>query len=228
MKLGIDIINHGRPRILELCLASIKRLQREIEEEIIPVVVSEDDLDLCGQYGVHHIRRANKPVNQKWNKGAQWLRTQEVDYVMISGSDDVYSTELIRNIFAEMHNGTSLIGILDVHFYGTYGAYKNNLFKLSCKNMAGVAKTISKEIMDKIEWNPCKVERNHGMDGIISKTIAPYVTTTAIVNGMCVDVKSPDSMNRITLWGRKIKNSLDPQTFYDILSPEELKILMSI
>lgn len=229
VKLGICTINHGRKKILHLYLASIKRLRQEIEDELVVVVVSdEEDKDLCERYGVHHIIRPNKPTSVKWDVGCAWLRTQEVDYVCIMGSDDIASTELMKNILREMRNGYSVIGIKEIFFYGTYGRYKGLLLRFICKRICGVAKTISKEVLDKIDWKVSYIERNHGMDALISKRIRQHIKSEKIVEGMCFDIKTEHNMNRISLWSQKVKTPSDPELLYSILSEEEKKILLNI
>lgn len=229
MRLGICTINHGRQKILHLYLASIKRLRENVEDEIVVVVVSgEEDKDLCGRYDVHHITRPNKPTSVKWDVGCAWLREQEVNYVMILGSDDVVSTPLMLNILHEMRNGYSVIGIKEIFFYGTYGRYNGLLLRFICKKISGVAKTISKEIMDKIDWKICYIERNHGMDALITKRTRPHIKTEKIVEGICVDVKSEHNMNRISLWSQKVKTPSDPELLFSILGEEEKEILLNI
>jgi hypothetical protein len=63
------------------------------------------------------------------------------------------------------------------------------------------------------------------MDGDCLKNMLPYIKTRTIADGMVVDVKNFESLNKITLWMSKIKDAEDPQKFYDILSDEEKQIL---
>lgn len=229
MKFGICTINYKRPQVFELWVASIKRLRAFAG--FFPVVcVSElEDQDICLRNDIHFIHRQNKPVTRKWNRGFQWLRMQEVDYAMICGSDDLISNELLADLIRGMEQDYDLIGIKDIFFYGTSGQYKNKLFYKQCKSMLGVCKTIHRRVLDKLEWNPYTQDRNFGMDGMVSRAIAPYVTSTYYAQGSCTDIKTKDgNLNRINMWADKIKQPCDRLMLWNYLSEEEKKILNAI
>jgi hypothetical protein len=56
----------------------------------------------------------------------------------------------------------------------------------------------------------------------------PHVKSRAIVEGMVVDVKSRESLNKFSFWHGRDLALCPPETFYQILSEEEKQILKEI
>ena len=225
MKIGIVTINYNRPRILDLWLASIDRLRKDVGWFPAVVVSERGDADACADHGVHHIYQENEPVSFKWNTGVQWLMDQGVDYVMIVGSDDIVSNELMKNIWAAAEQGYDVIGVDKLCFYGNIRGRSGLLIPLHQRHMLGVCKTISRSVLEPINGVVCPTGRGSGMDALVSKTIAPYVKSTKIVDGLVVDVKSRRNINKLSYWAAKVKHRLPLEHFYIILSKEERILL---
>jgi len=223
--IGIVTINYNRPRILDLWLASIDRLRKAVGWFPAVVVSERVDADACADHGVHHIYQENEPVSFKWNTGVQWLMEQGVDYVMIVGSDDIVSNDLMRNIQEAATQGYDVIGVDKLCFYGNIRGRSGLLIPLQQHRMLGVCKTISRSVLEPINGVICPTGRNYGMDALVTKTIAPYVRSTRIVDGLVVDVKSRRNINKLSYWAAKVKHRLPLAHFYIILSKEE-KILL--
>ena len=226
-KIGIVTINHGRPRVLHLWLASIKRLRSEFGFIPAVVVSGADDEFICSCYDVHHITQENKPVSLKWNTAFAYMRSIGVSYVTISGSDDIIPTELYRNILEETGKGTDLIGVNTLWFYAGDGAYRGKTVRLNGQRLLAPAKTISAKVLDNIDWVICPTEKNWGMDAIMDQAIKPYWQTRVFVDGVVVDVKTRFNLNHFTVWGNRLP-VVDSQEFYKLLSEEELEILKTL
>lgn len=229
MNFGIATINSGRKRVFELWCASIRRLRQDTQIYIPAVCTSgEEDKPICDEYHIAHFTQENKPVSLKWNTSFKYLRDIGCEYALVLGSDDLISTDLLRALMKEMDKGTSVIGINTVYFYATEGMHKGQLAKFKSGQILGVAKAIHKSALDPIGWHICPVAKNFGIDhGIMDKAIQPYVTTKAFVEGVCVDVKTKDNINKWTAFG-KTRPIVDSKLFYDILSEEEIKLLRRI
>jgi hypothetical protein len=232
MHFGIITINHHRPQILRLFCASINRLRNDIGINFPVICVSEqEDETMCSQYGIGHITYPNEPATEKWNQGMMYLKDLDLDYVIIMGSDDIMSTECLRNIMFEMNNDVDLIVLKTIFVYDTDGKYRGTLKRITTKGFFGVGKTINKRILDAVNWRPWEYSapRNWGMDSICSRNISEYVKTTAVVEGMIVDCKSQQSLNKFSMfhYNRHGQNE-DSTKFFDILSPEEIGILNGI
>jgi hypothetical protein len=225
---GIITVSHNRPKVLELWCASIKRLRYDLDCYIPAVCISDKaDKIICDKYNIVHFTQENQPVSEKFNRAFRYAWTMDWDYVIILGSDDIMSTQLLRNLATEMEKGTSLIGINGIYFYCGDGRYRGRMVRLESGSMLGVAKTISKGILDNCGWRPFPEHKNWGIDAVGSKTIAPHVTTKSIVYGDCFDVKTQVNLNKWTCFGLR-KPLIDPNVFYNILSEEEKQLLLML
>ena len=225
---GIATINYGRPGVLRLWCASIRRLRAELDMFIPAVVVSgEEDKAICNEYKIWHVTQQNRPVTEKFNRSYAYMKSQGLDYVVLSGSDDIMSTQLVRNLMVEMEKGTDLIGVTSIYFYAGDGLMRGKLVRLDHRNILAPAKTVSAKVLDGCDWRPWNIEKNWGMDAIFAKSIAPHVKTKKAVGGMVVDVKTRVNLNSFNIWGRRLP-VVDPQELYGWLSNEELTILNSL
>ena len=225
---GLVTINYNRPRTLQLFLYSIDRLRKEFGWFPVVCVSEKTDCRACQKHNVHHIYQENYPVSEKWNTGVRWMMTQEVNYIMIIGSDNIISSGLFRNIINSADQEYDLIGINSLYFYGNIRDHEIVFIPLRKNFMLGPARTIHRSVIEYIDGNICPGEHNSGMDYIMTRTIAPYIKSEKIVSGMLVDIKSRKNIHPINYWCRTIKERSDPQFFYDILSDKELSALSRI
>ncbi len=229
--LGIITASYRRPKILELWCASIERIRRELPLNIhlSTVVVSGiEDRRICDKYNILHINCNNHPVSDKFNKGMEYMGKTNVDYVMISGSDDIFSTDTIKKIMAKMEEGYHVIGLNSIYFYSTDGIYKEKLCCLKGQRMLGVGKTISKEVLEKVDYRPWHKDKSWNLDALVIQSIAPYASSYSILSDtVVVDCKSKFNLNKASFWFKKLPE-IDPNIFYDILGEEEKQILKTI
>jgi hypothetical protein len=225
--LGFLTINHGRPQVLQMWLSQIARIRTTLDTYFPAVVTSgEEDRAICEQYHVQHCTMPNKPVTRKWNRSLKYLKDIGADYIMILGSDDFISAELVQNTVAQMDKGIDVIGINTLHFYCAQGVDKGKLSRMERPKgspLLGVAKTVSSRVLDQCDWKLWNEDKNWGMDSIATKTIRQYAKSYATVEGMVVDVKTKQNLNSFNVFKRY--PMVSPVEFYNILSGEELEIL---
>lgn len=221
---GIVTINSGRPKVLKLWCSQIDRLRYDMSMLFPAVCVSGDeDKRICEEYAVDHITWGNKPVTQKWVQGFKYMRELNVSYVLILGSDDIMSSDLLHTEIKQMERGIDLIGVDKIYFYAGDGPHRGQMTSIMGRKILAPAKVISAKVLDKIDWLICPTDKNWGMDAIMDKTIRPFVGISAVVQGMVVDVKTKINLNSFRVFmGRQKEN---PQEFYNILSYNELELL---
>jgi len=228
---GIITISYKREKVLRLFCAGIKRLRNDLQM-FIPVVCVGDaeHKSICDEYHIHHITQENHPASQKWNTAVAYMMSINVSYISIFGSDDICSTDLLKNLISAMEVGYDLIGVNQIYFYGGDGKHKGQLRHLqSGKTIMGVARTISKYVFEKAHpmW---RKNRSWAMDGDCLRTIKPYMRHYKIVEGDVFDIKTTDAvqLNKMTYWLSKLDTNLPPDILYNILSQEEKDILFSL
>jgi hypothetical protein len=227
---GILTISHGRDKILRMFCSSIQRLRYDLDMYIPTVVVGDAEHEsICNEYFIHHIPMQNHPCTDKWNRGVDYLMSQNCKYVVVMGSDDIISTDLVKNLIKEMDKGIDLIGVNTIWFYATDGKYRGQMRKLVSEGqILGVARCISSRIINQVGGVLWDKPKSWGMDGICLRNILRYVKTRAIVDGFVCDLKSVESLNKWTMWQGRLKEQINPRELYNILSEEELKILIGI
>jgi len=232
MKISFLTINNGRQPILNLWGASIQRLRRDTGIDFPAVCVSDaSDITICDNHSIHHVTQVNHPANEKRNTGLKWLREQDIDYVAISGSDDVFSTQALANIIVATKDEPDLIGFNSLYVYCADGMSKGRLKHITTKGILGVGKVVHRRVLDAVDWRPWDygVGRSWGMDAIFSRNTAQHIKTRVIVDGVIVDVKTSESLNKFSMF-EKNKHGVDADRniFYNILGDEEKKILAEI
>lgn len=228
--IGIFCPNWKRPRVLHLWLEHINRIRHELPYNLPACVISEEeDKNLCGRYGVDHITQENQPVSNKFNRGVEWARDMGLDYALVSGSDDLFSTDTIKRYFEEADKGYDLIALKSIYFYSAQGLYRGQLVRFDAKTYLGVGKCISRRVLESVEWRPWNRNRNWGLDAIAWLNIRPHVKTISVIeDAMVTDIKSRTNINKDSLWMKKIQLRRDPQEFYKTLSDKEKEILFSL
>ena len=209
----------------------IKRLRNDTQTYIPAVVVSEEcDKTVCNQYKVWHVTQNNHPVTEKFNRAFQYMKGQNVDAVMITGSDDIFSTRFYEATLAQVNNDIDVVGINSLYFYAGDGQSRGQMVKLVRAPetpLLGTGKTVSKRVLDQCDWRLWNQQRNWGMDAIASKTINQYTKSRVAIDEMLVDVKTRTNLNSFNVWGKRLPQ-IPAQRFYEILSEEELQILKSL
>lgn len=226
---GILSISYKRPAVLELFCASIVRLRNELEMFIPAVIVGDaEHYEICSKYKIHFIPMKNHPATRKWNAGMDYLiKEMGLDYAIVSGSDDIMSIDLVKNLISEMEKGTDLIGIKTVYFYSADGKHRGQMKKLESTQILGVARTLSARLVKEtgVVWPE---EKSWGMDAICSRSIGRYVKSIAFVDGVVVDCKSAESLNKFSMWNGRIEGVTPARVFYEMLSEEEIRLLIAI
>jgi hypothetical protein len=228
MTFGIITISYERKTVLKLFLASIKRLRTEINLNFPVVCVGDaEHSGLCEAYDVHHIAQANHPATRKWNTGVDYMMNLGVTYCVILGSDDIVATNLATNLIAKMETGVDLVFIYSIYFYGGDGKYRGSLRKITSTQPLGVCRCIHRRVIEKVGklW---KKDTSWAMDGECMRNMRAYIKTHAHTDGVVVDVKTVDSLNKITMWMSRGATAENPNIFYNILGEEEKQILNEI
>ena len=209
----------------------MKRLRAETGIDFPVVCVSEpEDKSICDLYNITHIVHTNFPVNEKWDRGAEYIKDLDVDYLLILGSDDICSTATLSSLIEQMNRGIDFIGLNQVYVYDTDGDHRGELLSYR-RSGIGVGRTIHRRLLEAVNWKPWEYGegRNWGMDSILYNNISPHIKSKAMIDGVIVDCKSHQNINKYTMFKSNYRGRVEPvSTFYDFLSQEEKDILDSI
>lgn len=204
MKIGILTAVWKRPEITRIFAEGIKRLQKQFD--IVPVVVGsegETSMSLCHEYGFMYLERPNEPLGHKFNEGLRVFKNIDVDYIMIMGSDDLISNNLIKAYMPFMEKRKDVIGILDIYFYDILEKQLHYLSGYGLKPQdkhrkgepLGLARCIKRDVIERLQWQLWMNGINKGLDWTMTQRlkrirVRPVVMRLKDIGALAVDLKS--------------------------------------
>jgi hypothetical protein len=148
-----------RREVFEFFLARMNHLKEEFGIEML-VVGSEGELSrsMTENAGFLYLEHENNPVSAKWNAGLKALRKHDPSHVMVLGSDDFISDNLLKCFIEEIDYGfDGVIGIMDSYFISLSerAADFNNCiywYGYPSLNILGSARCVSRRVLDAVDW----------------------------------------------------------------------------
>ena len=235
MKIGILTAVWQRPRITRIFAEGIKRLQKKFV--ITPVIVGsegEASMSLCREYGFMYLERPNEPLGRKFNEGLQVFKSTDVDYVIIMGSDDLVSDNLIEAYMPYMEKGKDMMGILDVYFYDMLKKELHYLYGYGLKKQdrhrkgetLGMARCIKRSVIERCRWELWMNPINKGLDWTMTQKLKrmgvraiPLRLTD--IGAFAVDLKSGNNICGLNIY----RTTIVDDSIMSLLSDKELKMI---
>ena len=177
-----------RPDITNLFIQGVKRLGFDCTASIS----EESYISVCDANGINWIMTPNKPLGAKWNAGLREALNHEWDYLLILGSDDLISNDLIYRYMS--YEGWDMIGVRDLYLYKD-GRVK--YFASKRLKTIGAGRLLKRSAIEKcgMLWSDHK---NKGLDGNCSKRLRMKRLKEVAINmgdSIVVDIKSDVNMN---------------------------------
>jgi hypothetical protein len=234
MKVFLLIPVYKRAKIFELVYKRLNdiRLKSKLNITIIVAGNLEDECknvyQKLKQGQDEYIICNNTPVSNKFNALHEYLKGEDFDYSITTGSDDIisdYAWQLLENAIIEQQY--HYICFKDLNFYDSVtkkvGYYATK--EKSVNKSIGCYRALHKNILETLKYKPYEDGRNNGIDftmeqkmhylkGVVSKEI------TVGNKGHIVDVKSNVNINSYQ-YLEKIFNLADVNNF-----PQEIKDLL--
>ena len=204
MKVVILTAVWKRHKLFEIFRQGIERVKRNTEHEIVLVTIGSEKKE----FSSNHIETNNFPLSNKWQTGLTAIRELNPDYVLMLGSDDFICSNLLDVYTDEMEKGTDLIGLLDCYFFDArvnklnyWVGYRNHRRGESI----GMARMISKKLLDRLDWKVWHKPLNKGLDGEMMRVFKRLPFTQAMFsckeqNIMAVDVKTKVNVSNINTY----------------------------
>jgi Flp pilus assembly protein TadD len=173
-----------RPELTRIVLSYYSGLKKELSGKIqleLLAVGSEGDASrkLCEDCGFDYFEYANQPLSAKWEYGINRCADYDPDGVIIVGSDDLISQNLIEFYDSQLKNNMVFCGLKDGYFFDVG---KENLILWTGYNLQGdptrVGETIgmgrcfSRFLLDKLGFSIWKGrDINRGLDGAMTQKL---------------------------------------------------------
>lgn len=165
------------------------------------------------------IKYDNDQLGAKWNYGLQHAKHIDFDYLLITGSDDIFSPGLIESLAEQ---DADYAGLLDFYFYDI----EKDLLKY-CSGLQfnrkgephGAGRIIKRWVLEALEWHLWDDNINYGLDASMTRkflTVNLNTFFTHIPKGMyAVDLKSSDNIHSIHEYNGVWMNKEEKQQLRD-------------
>ena len=228
MKIVILTAVWKRHKLFEIFKKGIERVKQNTGHEIILVTIGSESK----KFSDNHIETRNFPLSNKWQQGVDYARKFEPDYFLMLGSDDFICSRLLDVYTPAMEEGIDLIGLLDCYFldsrsdrFAHWRGYRNHRKGESI----GMARMLSKNLLDKMDWKVWPIPANRGLDSIMMKRLLLIKHTQKMFKCkdegiMALDVKTSINVSKIETY-RDLHNEpynnlgrfLGEDEFYELL-----------
>ncbi len=223
MKIILFIIKHEREWTWEVMKMSIERLQGIHSFEVVVVG------DVSNSERYHKVETENHPLGAKRQKGLEYIKEIDPDYVIFSGMDHLISNDLFEAYLKLMKRGKEYIGFTDLYFfdkqtkklYYSWG-YTNNRHQ----EPQGTWRTLSREALEKCNWKLYDEKTIYSLDKTFTNHTKKLKLTSFTLKKhglVAIDIKEKDTLN--TLKDIESKHEVK-QEILKSLSEQEYNYLM--
>lgn len=158
-----------RPRLTRAVLEYTAALRVPgVELRPIAVYSPEDPQPVTDVRGITYVHAPNQPITNKWNAGAKAARLFDPDALMIFGSDDFLSQEWIDEAVHCVCAGADYVMPRVLHYYD---AETGSAIRCDCIGKVGGGRTLSRALLDRLDWEPWQNGRYKNADGAMDRRI---------------------------------------------------------
>ena len=176
-----------RPKLTKIILSYYSKLKKEIKSTVnleLVAVGSEGNKskEICEGAGFHYFEHENQPMSNKWQYGLKMTKKYDPDAVIIMGSDDIITKEIINFYVEKINSGHLLVGMKDFYIYESYLkklAHWRGYGKLNdahrMDETIGLGRCLARPLLDKIEfdvWGGLELRRN--LDGAMTNRLKEF------------------------------------------------------
>jgi len=205
MRVGLITANYGRLSIFKIFCEGVKRLREETGENI-PCITSGsiDAIPLCKEYDIEFYEYPNRPLTAKFNNSMiHMCQKAEIDCVMLTGSDDLISTQTFIDI-QDLMDTHDMVGLNDLYMLSMDGATSGNLYYFQHTTVLGPGRTIRKEIIERLDHPVWPIARDNTIDSMMLDSVRGLVKKSTTIKGFLVDLKNNQSMNGVEFWSKRL------------------------
>jgi hypothetical protein len=176
-----------RPKLTKIILSYYSKLKEEVKNTVnleFVAVGSEGNKsrEICEDAGFHYFEHENQPMSKKWQHGLEMTKKYDPDAVIIMGSDDIITKEIINFYVEKINSGHLLVGIKDFYIYESslkklahwrgYGKL-NDAHRMD--ETIGLGRCLARPLLDKIKfdvWGGLELKRN--LDGAMTNRLKEF------------------------------------------------------
>jgi hypothetical protein len=151
----------------------------------------------------------------------------DVDAIMLMGSDDLLSTKTYLAIQKDMGDH-DMVGLGDLYMFGLDGTHAGTLVFFHHTTVLGVGRTIRKSIIQGMGHKAWNIDRDRSIDGIMLDSVKDAVKTRKSIKGLHVfDLKTNHNMNSIEFWVKQLPQ-VSSSILWDNIGVRETELIEEI
>lgn len=209
MKIAVATYMHRRFPMYRVHALGVKRLQQTYG--IIPVVVCSKEFPhrevIEGEFGFNYYEYDNRPLGAKANYAAICAYIHDPDYIIFLDSDDIIDNRFMDAYIQKIKEGYEVIGVRDLYFYGLHpnrGGFTKFAYWPGYPNRPnkaiGVAKCLSRNLLEKVGLCPFNRRVNSGLDGTMRAKTGKFKPAKCVISikdydAFAVDIKTQGNIN---------------------------------
>lgn len=185
-----------RPTLTKRVVEYYKERQEKFNFHLC--LVGSEDPDYGKKHGVDYVHSKNWPISEKWENGMLYCKSQDIEGVLMAGSDDYLDDNILKYIGTLKGDTEYALQWKDVYMYRC----RDNKLSLWSSGKMGVGRFFSRSALNKTGWRLFQSEylgrngldhhvhlqmRAHGIEWI-NKSMFD-------VNGIILDVKYEDNLS---------------------------------
>ena len=207
MKFTILVPVWRRYETLKIFNTCIERLKKEYDIEVVAVGSEYEDRLICESLGYNYVEAPNKPLGAKLNYGLQACKNLKNDAVLMLGSDDILSSDLMMYYIQQLKKGFDFIGFLDCYFMNLENSdmiYWKGYRGERAGEPIGAWRCLSRNLLDTLDWKAWG-NQHHSVDYTMwqkLKGVKKHITTCKN-KFLLVDLKTKDNVTKF----RRFDNS---------------------
>jgi len=222
-KLCVVTANHLRENVLRLYCEGIERLRRQSDIEIISIIVGDEN-SVTQDYDCIHIPYPNTFVTDRFNAGFIAAKEYSPSHVMIMGSDNIFSIEILNEM---SKHDSNFMGVRDILFIACDGKHKGQCIYL-LSSVIGCCRVMSADLLDKVMWTPFNRQANRSIDSVMYRRLEPFFVNPYIfiakdIGGEVLDLKTEFNINTFDRWDKCPRT--DTNEHISFLSNKERELL---
>ena len=205
-KIAVSTLVWKRPEIFRMFCENFSNLN---PKPIILIAGSENDRCalIAREYECEYVLAPNIKLGRKANRSVELARELDVDYIMLTGSDDLMSQSL-WDYYVNFKG--EVLGLKDLYFYDMptgktlhWKGYSKNSSRFG--EPIGACKMIRKDILEKLDYKPFDERTPSACEGSTHKKlkalgVVQTVVTMQEAGGVAVDIKNEASYTKFKQW----------------------------
>lgn len=179
-KIGILTVGWKRRILTRKYCESISLLRSSLkdEAEILPILVDSEghNRDSCEEFSIPYFEYQNRPLSNKFNYAMQNYREKSVDGVIIMGTDNFFSEDLLKEYVKISRNKYDLAGALDSYIYNNIDDkmyHFKGYIKKRIGETLGAGRFLANSLLKKLDFTPWGEGLNRNLDGSMWDKLKP-------------------------------------------------------